>query len=212
MKSAKHGTKTGSAWNRSRAVFLVVCSFALVSLGDAPRASAQALGAAPDPGIAVNIVRGPDLAMPFAYGASQPLADRWAATYGIGLADETSLSNAFLKFDRLFVGDPSSDRNSRDNWRHFLGLQFDAGDGFLIHGGAAKSSGVSGSRFVSPSGYERLRLSSGARWTGRNWGLDGSFSFIPTGATRLPGDAAFMPGMGSSNATWLFAFSVVRWF
>lgn len=214
MKGAKHmRTRQNPGVNNVlRRAILAVCSFALVSLGWTTHAAAQGLGLPSATPGATSVISGPDVATPFLYGVSRAFAPRLQAIYGLGLADETSLSNAFLRLDEQFAIDPLSDRYSRDNWRHFLGMQLDAGDGFLLHGGVAKSSGVSGNRFVYPTGYERLRLSTGARWKGEDWGLDSSFSFIPTGATRVPGDAGFVPGMGQSEATWLFAFSVVRWF
>jgi hypothetical protein len=194
----------------------VILSFALATVPAATIAAAQdaTIASAQGMPVAPAMVAGPDFAMPLIYGVSRPFAPRWKATYGLGFADETTLWSSFLKLDELRASDELSDRNSRDNWRHFLGLQYNAGRGFSLQGGVAKSSGMNGARGATlyPTGYEKLRLSTGARWRGDSWGLDGSFSYIPTGATRLPGDASFVPGMGSSGPTWLFALSISRTF
>jgi hypothetical protein len=201
--------KTGeAAKSRTRLRTFAVCLLAFAASPFVVSAAAQDLS------LASSVVSGPDPAMPLIIGFSRPFAPRWKATYGIGAADETTLSSAFLRLDHQYAADQASDRNSRDNWRHFLGLQFYAGDGISLQGGIAKASGSTGNAgaFLSPTGYERLRLSTGARWRGKNWGLDTSFSFIPNGASRVPGDAGFIPGMGDSGPTWLFALSVARWF
>ncbi|MFN2427893.1 MAG: hypothetical protein ABR587_15760 [Candidatus Binatia bacterium] len=155
-----------------------------------------------------------DSAMPRIYGVSQPLAPRWKATYGLGLAAETSISSAFLRLDELIDSGQLDARAARENWRHFLGLEFSPMEGTAIMGGIAKAGGINGNKGagLAPTGYERLRLNTGARWRGRSWGLDGSFSFIPNGATRFPGDASFFPGMGGSGSTWLLSLTVSRRF
>jgi hypothetical protein len=50
------------------------------------------------------------------------------------------------------------------------------------------------------------------RWSIGDWGVDGSFSFIPTGPSRFPGDAGYMPGMGGSDPTYFMSLSVSRRF
>ncbi|MFN2377826.1 MAG: hypothetical protein ABR538_14925 [Candidatus Binatia bacterium] len=150
-------------------------------------------------------------ASPPVYGLTRSLVPGLRATYGLGLADETNLNAMFLRFDRALLEADPADRSSRDLWRHFLGVEFAPADGVALLGGIAKSGGSGGGNF-SPTGYERLRLSTGARWRGTDWGLDGSFAFIPTGATRYPGDAGFLPGTGGSGSTWLLSFTVSRRF
>jgi hypothetical protein len=156
---------------------------------------------------------------PTIYGTSRAVTRRLRATYGIGDADDTALSSAFLRLEEFRHRDEMEDRSSRDNWRHFLGVEYEPIHSFSLLGGIAKSSGVNGNKGIAlaPTGYERLRLNTGARWRGDDfgfdgWGVDGSFSFIPTGATRVPGDAGFMPGMGDSGPTWLFSLTVSRRF
>lgn len=156
---------------------------------------------------------------PAVYGTSRAVASRWKATYGIGDAADTSLMSAFLRLEEFRHRDEIEDRSSRENWRHFLGVEYEPIRSFSLLGGIAKSSGVNGNKGIAlaPTGYERLRLNTGARWRGdtfglEGWGVDGSFSFIPTGATRVPGDAGFMPGMGDSGPTWLFSLTVSRRF
>ncbi len=156
---------------------------------------------------------------PAVYGTSRLLAPGWKATYGIGDAEDTALYSTFLRLEEFRHRDEIEDRFSRDNWRHFLGLEYEPVRSFSILGGIAKSSGVNGSKGIAlaPTGYERLRLNSGLRWRGDEWGLEGwgvdsSFSFIPTGATRIPGDAGYVPGMGDSGPTWLMSLTVSRRF
>ena len=152
--------------------------------------------------------------MPRVYGVTRPLAPGWKASYGLGLADETALSTAFLRLDELFDSGELDARGSRENWRHFLGLEFAPMNGVALLGGIARAGGVNGHKgaALAPTGYERLRLSTGARWRGDQWGLDGSFAFIPTGVDHAPNDAGFFPGMGDSGPTWLLSLTVSRRF
>jgi hypothetical protein len=155
------------------------------------------------------------------YGTSRAFAHNWKATYGIGDADDTTLYSQFLRLEEFRHRDELEDRFSRDNWRHFLGIEYEPVRSFSLLGGIAKSSGANGrgglALALAPTGYERLRLSSGVRWRGDDWGFEGwnvdsSFSYIPTGATRVPGDAGFVPGMGGSGPTWLMSLTVSRRF
>ena len=150
--------------------------------------------------------------MPRIYGVARPLAAGWKASYGVGLADETALSSAFLRLDELLDSGELDARGSRENWRHFLGLEFVPMKGLALLGGIAKAGGLNGKKDASlaPTGYERLRLNTGARWRGEDWGLDGSFSFIPTGADQIPVDAGYFPGTGGSGPTWLMSLTVSR--
>lgn len=150
-------------------------------------------------------------ASPPVYGLTRSLVPGLRATYGLGLAEETNLNAMFLRFDRMLLEADPADRSSRDLWRHFLGVEYAPANGVALLGGIAKSGGAGGGNF-SPTGYERLRLSTGARWRGEDWGLDGSFAFIPTGATRYPGDAGFLPGTGGSGSTWLLSLTISRRF
>jgi hypothetical protein len=176
--------------------------------------SAQQVIQAPEVIAAPSLLYDTGAGMPRIYGIARPLAPHWKASYGVGLADETSLSSAFLRLDELIDSGELDSRGSRENWRHFLGVEYAPMNGLALLGGIAKSGGINGRKEASlaPTGYERLRLNTGARWRGQNWGLDGSFSFIPTGANRVPGDAGFFPGMGGSGPTWLFSFTVSRRF
>jgi hypothetical protein len=156
---------------------------------------------------------------PAVYGMSRLLAPGWKATYGIGDANDTALYSTFLRLEEFRHRDELQDRFSRDNWRHFLGLEYEPVRSFAILGGIAKSSGVNGKKGIAlaPTGYERLRLNTGLRWRGDDsgfdgWGVDTSFSFIPTGAVRVLGDSGFMPGMGDSGPTWLMSLTVSRQF
>ena len=150
----------------------------------------------------------------FIHGISRTIAPGWTASYGVGLAEETSLSSSYLRFDQTLAYGTRNDRTSRDNWRHFLGVEYSPVEHFSFLGGIAKASGITGYRgaSTSPTGYERLRLNAGARWVGENWGLDGSFSFIPNGASRFPGDAGYIPGLGDSDPTFFFSLTVSRRF
>jgi hypothetical protein len=156
---------------------------------------------------------------PAVYGTSRLLAPGWKATYGIGDADDTALYSTFLRLEEFRHRDELEGRMSRDNWRHFLGIEYEPVRSFALVGGIAKSSGVNSPKGIAlaPTGYERLRLNTGLRWRGDDWGFDGwgvdtSFSFIPTGATRVLGDSGFMPGMGDSGPTWLMSLTVSRRF
>ncbi|HXC50086.1 MAG TPA: hypothetical protein VN634_04325 [Candidatus Limnocylindrales bacterium] len=145
------------------------------------------------------------------HGISRKIAPRLKASYGLGLAEETDLTSAFLRYDQTLAYGTRSDPGSRENWRHFLGLEYSPFRRFSLVGGIAKAGGLRGG--FSPTGYERLRLNTGLRWAGENWGLDGSFSYIPTGTSHYPGDAGYMPGPGSgSNPTYFFSLSVTRRF
>ena len=177
--------------------------------------------------VAHDLVTSQDLVLPSPYlftetvggpvelhGVTRALAPGWTASYGIGLADETALSWSYLRYDSTLSYGASGDAASRDNWRHFLGVEYAPVEGMTLLGGIAKAGGMTGNKGagLSPTGYERLRLSTGARWRGESWGIDGTFSFIPTGATRVPGDAGFLPGMGNSEATYLFSLTISRRF
>jgi len=147
-------------------------------------------------------------------GVTHSFAPRWNASYGLGLADQTALSWDFLRYDQTLGYASGGNAMSRDNWRHFLGIEYKPVDSVALLGGIAKASGITGNKgaSLSPTGYERLRLNVGARWRGESWGLDSSFCFIPTGATRFPGDSGYFPGIGDSAATYLFSITVSRRF
>jgi hypothetical protein len=156
---------------------------------------------------------------PAVYGTSRLLAHGWKATYGIGDADDTALYSTFLRLEEFRHRDELEGRMSRDNWRHFLGIEYEPVRSFSLIGGIAKSTGVNSPKGIAlaPTGYERLRLNTGFRlrgddWGFEGWGVDSSFSFIPTGATRVLGDSGFMPGMGDSGPTWLMSLTVSRRF
>lgn len=157
-------------------------------------------------------------AMPRIYGMSHRLAPGWKASYGLGLADETALSSAFLRLDELIDSGELNMRGARENWRHFLGLEYSPVAGLDVLGGISKSSGVNGKGGgYAPTGYDRLRLNSGLRWRGDQWGLEGwgidsAFSFIPNGPTRWPGESGYLPGMGGTGPTWLMSLTVSRQF
>jgi len=176
-------------------------------------ASAQQLAPAPLPDPAPVLLYDTG-AMPRIYGVAHSIAPRWKASYGLGRSDETALASAFFRLDEFLDKGGLHARGSRDNWRHFLGLEYAPMKGVSLLGGIAKSSGINGNKGASlaPTGYERLRLNTGARWRGDHWGLDTGFAFIPTGANRVPGDAGFFPGMGGSGSTWLWSFTVSRRF
>jgi len=205
----------------STALFSLTCAVALcVTIAGSARAQTSIPPIARQYSAEPHIVSTPKLlfdngsAMPRIYGVSHPLTPRWKASYGLGLADETALSSSFLRLDELLESGELDARGARENWRHFLGLEYAPFRGMALLGGIAKSGGINGNKGASlaPTGYERLRLNTGARWRGESWGLDGSFSFIPTGATRLPNDASFFPGMGGSGPTWLLSLTVSRRF
>lgn len=210
-----------SRWRLAVLTSTILLSFALAGLA---RAAEEVFEPVLEPPLAGQLDPAPKLlyrtgaAMPRIYGVSHTLAPGWKASYGLGLADETALSSAFLRLDELIDSGELNARGARENWRHFLGLEYTPVAGFDVLGGIAKSSGVNGNGGgFAPSGYERLRLNSGLRWRGDDWGLDGwgvdsSFSFIPNGPTRWPGDAGFLPSMGGTGPTWLFALSVSRRF
>jgi hypothetical protein len=156
---------------------------------------------------------------PAVYGTSRLLAPGWKATYGVGDADDTALYSMFMRLEEFRHRDDLGGRLSRDNWRHFLGLEYSPVRSFSFIGGIAKSTGVNGKKGVAlaPTGYERLRFNTGLRWRGDDWGYEGwgvdtSFSYIPTGAVRLMGDAGYMPGVGDSGPTWLMSLTVSRRF
>src|SRR5690349_13282108 len=112
---------------------------------------------------------------PAIYGTSRLLAPGWKATYGIGDADDTALYSTFLRLEEFRHRDELEGRMSRDNWRHFLGIEYEPVRSFSLIGGIAKSSGVTNSKGIAlaPTGYERLRLNTGLRWRGDDWGLEG---------------------------------------
>ena len=148
------------------------------------------------------------------HGFSRRIAPRLRASYGVGLAEETDLTSTLLRYDHTLAYGTRSDRSSRDNWRHFLGLEYSPLKNFSVMGGIAKKAGgLNGNRGgFSPTGYERLRLNAGMRWAVEDWSVDGLFAFIPTGASRYPGDASYVPGTGSSGATYFLSLSVSRRF
>jgi hypothetical protein len=154
------------------------------------------------------------LAPPAIEGFRLPLSSRWKASYGLGLADETALSWSLVRYDQTLAFGTRRDGERRDDWRHFLGLEFAPFDGFSFVGGIAKAGGLSGNKgsSASPTGYERLRLNAGARWHDEDWSVDGAFSFIPTGASRVPSDASFVPGTGGGGSTYFLSLSVSRRF
>lgn len=187
---------------------LAVTAFALAATV-ATSASAENFVAPPSPVLA------PAPSEPIEiHGFSHAFAPHWNASYGFGLADQTALSWDYLRYDQTLGYASGGNAMTRDGWRHFLGLEYKPIDSVALVGGIAKASGITGNKgaSLSPTGYERLRLNVGARWRGENWGLDTSFCFIPTGATRVPGDAGYFPGMGDSASTYLFAVTVSRRF
>jgi hypothetical protein len=141
---------------------------------------------------------------------SREFAPRWTASYGMAPADQTSLTWAYLRYDSSRAFGTSNDASSRDRWRQFLGVQYAAGDDVTLAGGIARAAGVPGVKASGlwPSGYERMRLSTSARWLREPWALDGTFSFIPAGASRVPGDASFVPGANDSSATYFVAVTI----
>lgn len=185
-----------------------------LSIAPATNACAQQLAPAPLPDLAPVQLYDTGAFMPRIYGVAQPIAPRWKASYGLGREDETALASSFFRLDEFLDSGGLHARGSRENWRHFLGLEYAPMKGVSVLGGIAKSGGINGNKGASlaPTGYERLRLNAGARWRGDDWGLDTGFAFIPTGAVRVPGDAGFFPGMGGSGSTWLWSFTVSRRF
>lgn len=146
-----------------------------------------------------------------------PLApdSKWKASYGLGRADETALTWQAQRFDQTLAFGTRHDGETRNEWRHFLGVEYAPVEGFSFLGGFAKAGGLWGGKHGStaPSGYEKLRFNAGARWRNEDWGVDGSFSFIPTGVGRAPSDASFFPGGGGGGgATYFLSLSVSRRF
>lgn len=154
------------------------------------------------------------LAPPAIEGIRLPLSERWRASYGLGLAEETALTWTAVRSDQTLAYGTRSDGEVRRDWRHFLGLEYAPFEGFSLLGGIAKAGGLSGGKgsSTSPTGYERLRLNLGARWRSEDWGIDGSFAFIPTGAGRVPSDASFLPGSGGGGSTYYLSLTVSRRF
>lgn len=155
-----------------------------------------------------------NLVPPSIEGFRLPLSSRWKASYGLGLADETGLSWSAVRYDQTLAFGTRRDGETRNEWRHFFGLEYAPFGGFSFVGGIAKAGGLWGGKgsSTSPTGYEKLRLNAGARWRGEDWGIDGSFAFIPTGAGRVPSDAAFVPGGGGGGATYFLSLSLSRRF
>lgn len=151
---------------------------------------------------------------PAIYAMTHALGSGWKASYGLGLAEHAALAAAFAHFDETFADDALSPRRWQDNWRHYLGLEFEPVDGLTLLAGILKAGTISGTKgsALAPTGYERLRLNTGARWRNEDWGLDGSFCFIPSGAERMPADAGVLPGTGDSGPTWLFSLTLSRRF
>jgi hypothetical protein len=169
-------------------------------------------GEAFDPPVSPLITFAPSLsnfAEPSMHGISRTFAPRWKASYALGRNEDTDLTAALVRYDQTLAYGTRSDAASRDSWRHFLGVEYQAGDGVSLLGGIAKSNGNAS---LAPTGYEKLRLNAGARWRGQSWGLDGAFSFIPTGASRYPGDSGYIPSAGGSGMTYLFSLTVSRRF
>ncbi len=196
--------------------FAVSTSILLLSLALATVARAQLLPEPEEIDAAPKLLYRTGAAMPRIYGVSHSLAPGWKASYGLGLADETALSSSFLRLDELIDGGELHMRGARENWRHFLGIEYTPLAGLDVLGGIAKSGSVNGNGGgLAPTGYERLRLNSGVRWRGDEWGLEGwgldsSFSFIPNGPTRWPGDTGYLPSMGGTGPTWLLSLTVSR--
>jgi hypothetical protein len=192
---------------------LLACSLALtLTLTADARAQQIAPPTVPDP--APVLLYDTGAFMPRIYGVAQPIAPRWKASYGLGRTDETSVPSTFFRVDEFLDAGELDSRGSRDDWRHFLGLEYAPMQGVALLGGIAKAGGINGSKGASlaPSGYEKIRLNTGARWRGDDWGLDGGFAFIPEGTNRVPSDAGFFPGMGGGGPTWLLSLTVSRRF
>ncbi|HEY2772722.1 MAG TPA: hypothetical protein VGK20_01590 [Candidatus Binatia bacterium] len=143
---------------------------------------------------------------------TRAFAPRWRASFGF-LSDPEQTWNDIVRYDQTLAFGTSPDGATRDNWRQFLGFSYSPIDNVSLLGGIARSGGFLGKGDgFSPTGYERLRVSSGLAWTVGDWGLGGSFSFIPAGAARVPGYEGYFPSQGSTSATMLFALTVTRHF
>lgn len=197
-------------FRRSTAAILPSLLGAMLAIASAASAQQAASDFAPilSPPPSANLLS------PAVEGFRLPLSERWKASYGLGLADDTGLTWQAQRFDQTLAFGTRHDGETRNDWRHFLGLEYAPFEGFSFLGGLAKAGGLWGGKgsSTSPSGYEKLRLNAGARWRGEDWGVDGSFAFIPTGVSRVPSDAAFFPGGGGGGATWFLSLSISRRF
>lgn len=231
MRSCSRSNRNTNAAIRNGSVYgwrALAASFALLSMtSPASPAAAEEPAAIP---VAPSFTATPDANVTFSpflasaprqdelrdgsliHGFSRSFAPRWKASYGLGLVEETNLTSSILRYDQTLGYGTRSDRAQRETWRHFLGVEYSPFRSFSVLGGIAKSGGNNRASF-SPTGYEKLRINAGLRWSfAENWGVDGSFSFIPTGASRLPNDTFYVPGMGSSDPTYFLSLSVSRRF
>lgn len=203
-------TERSPSGRRSFAPVAVVALMVIAALAALPASQARAEEMA----VLLSPPPSASLAPAAIEGIRLPLSSRWKASYGLGLAADTGLTWTTARFDQSLAFGTRHDGAVREDWRHFLGLEYEAVDGFSVMGGIAKAGGLSGGKAnsTSPTGYERLRLNAGARWRGEAWGIDGSFSFIPTGAARVPSDASFLPGTGGGGSTYYLSLTVSRRF
>lgn len=207
MRTSKGNRPSG----RGRARFLAA---ALPLFLGATLAVAVAESGAEELAIILSPPPSASLAPPSIEGIRLPLSERWKASYGLGLAEETGMTWTAARFDQSLAFGTRHDGEFRNDWRHFLGLEYAPTGGVSLLGGIAKAGGLSGGKgsSTSPTGYERLRLNLGARWRSEDWGVDGSFSFIPTGVGRVPSDAPFLPGSGGGGSTYYLSLTFSRRF
>ncbi len=148
-----------------------------------------------------------------ALGVTRALATNWKASYGFRFADTSVLAKSYLRFEETPSANTAFLHGARDEWRHAFGLAYRARESLTLYGGFSKANGIVSSKGVSPSSYDSRdwRLSTGARWRGDSWTIDGAFGYVFAGSRRVSsGDALVFPGRYEAKPAYLLSIMVTK--
>lgn len=150
-----------------------------------------------------------------ALGITGTLLERWKLSYSVRFIDTSVLSSSTIRFSDTPSANTPYITDARDEWRHAVGLEYAWSERLRLLGGFSKANGIVGSKGTSPSSFDSrdLRLSTGARWNGENWILDGAFGYIFGDDRHVSAaDAMVFPGTYHSKPAYLLSVTLTKKF
>jgi len=150
-----------------------------------------------------------------ALGVTRAFLTDWKASYGVRFIDTSVLSSSTIRFSDTPSANTPYLTDARDEWRHALGLEYSWSERLTLLGGFSKANGIVGSKGTNPSSYDSrdLRLSTGVRWDGETWNIDGAFGYIFAGSRHVSADDAMVfPGKYDSKPSYLLSITLTKKF
>lgn len=140
---------------------------------------------------------------------------KWRLSYSARFIDTSVLSTSWIRFDQTPSANMPYLPAARDEWKHGLGLEYRWSDTVQVLGGFEKANAIIGRRGISPFSYDTkdIRLSTGARWQGEKWMLDGTFAYM-FGSERDvdASEALVLPGNYDSKPCYMLMFTLGKKF